>query len=113
MPILGELINVTLDVSGNTTFTTAISGDRFEDLDIQVIANGLDSDVELEQLQGLENDINKMSPVINADSADISDLIKQSLSPYFITSKVDGIFFGLRLNPLLATTGTLTIIIRI
>lgn len=104
-----QIFSTTLTVGGTLTFTSQISGIRNTDVTLLVEVNGLDADVELSQLQGLKDDITKMTPILDVLGNDIVTLIDSTEDEYTLISINDSVYFGLSMDILTATTGSLTI----
>ena len=80
-------------------------------INLEVVCAGLDGNVTLSQFQGLQNDVNAMS-AINDTATDLPIVTTLTNGNYFLKSVTRAFFLGLTLDPLSATTGTVTVIIK-
>lgn len=78
---------------------------------IEVVAAGLDADVQLSQFQGNTNTFASMSPIL--DTVSFNPVITTiSNGSFMLISTTRAFFLGLELAKLTATTGTVTVTIR-
>jgi hypothetical protein len=94
------------------TFTQQLSQINSQLLDskieLTVVASGLDADVQLSQFQGNTGTFSDMGAILDTQTElPIQDIITNESRPIISTTRF--FYLGLELDPLTATTGTVTV----